>query len=300
MIHSMTGFAAGKGNFVNYDWGWELRSVNGKGRDLRLRVPDWIDGLEAQLRARLGASVGRGNINLSLRVQQDTDTGTLAVNRAQLSSILAAMAEVETEAMDQGLSLAPANASDILALRGVLETVSLTKDTGPLRDAIVADFETVLADFLAMRATEGQALYEVLNGQLDEIKSLTDRAVIAAAARQDTARENFRTALKRVLENTDGADPQRVAQELAILAVKSDITEEIDRLLAHVVAARDLLGDAKETGNPVGRKFDFLTQEFNREANTLCSKAQFGDLTRIGLDLKAVIDQMREQVQNVE
>jgi len=301
VINSMTGFAAGKGSHVNYSWGWELRSVNAKGRDLRLRVPDWIDGLEEKLRQRLGGHVGRGNVNLTLRMQHDSEAGTLAVNRPQLTSVLDAMAVVETQAMDQGISLAPANASDILALRGVLETVSVEQDTTVLVDPILQSFETVLQDFLDMRAREGKALYGVLVAQLDEIADLTKQAGIVANARKDAVADNLRAALAKVLDNSDGADPQRVAQELAMLAVKSDITEEIDRLLAHIDAARDLLGgEAENTAVVVGRKLDFLSQEFNREANTLCAKSQYTDLTRIGLDLKAVIDQMREQVQNVE
>ncbi len=301
MINSMTGFTAGKGSFVNYSWGWELRSVNAKGRDLRLRVPDWIEGLEVALRAPLAAGVGRGNVNLTLRVQHDSESGTLAVNRAQLDSVLQAMAEVEVVAMDKGVSLAPANSSDVLALRGVLETVSVEQDTAPVRAAIVEDFAPVVADFLTMRAKEGAALFEVLSAQIDEIAGLTEKAGVAAAARKDAVADNLRAGLAKVLDNSEGADPQRVAQELAMIAVKADITEEIDRLLAHIDAARELLGPRDGVaGDPVGRKLDFLAQEFNREANTLCSKAQFSELTRIGLDLKAVIDQMREQVQNVE
>ncbi|WP_299355673.1 YicC/YloC family endoribonuclease [uncultured Shimia sp.] len=296
MLHSMTGFAALRGVAQGYSWGWDLRSVNAKGLDLRLRVPDWIEGLEAALRGELGKAMARGSVTLSLRVQKDEDEAQLALNTQQLNAVLDAMTEVETQAMGRGLSLAPSKASDILALKGVLDTASYETDTKALRMAILKDLPQLLDSFLEMRRNEGEALDGVLKDQLKLVETLTSEAAIAAEARKDDTAAALRANLARVLENTDGADPARVAQELAVIAVKTDITEEIDRLHAHVTAARDLLAK----GSPVGRKMDFLMQEFNREANTLCSKAQSVDLTRIGLDLKAVIDQMREQVQNVE
>lgn len=296
MIESMTGFATAKGAALGASWAWDLRSVNGKGLDLRLRVPDWIDGLEARLRARVTAAVGRGNVTLNLRLARDEGQAELAVNAAGLNAVIAAMARVEAEAMEVGLSLAPATAADILNLRGVLEIRSLDAQTGPLLEALIADFETVLADFLAMRRTEGRALQTVIEAQLAQITALVDQIAAATEARAAEMAQTLRTNLARVLDNGAGVEPQRVAQELALIAVKADVTEEIDRLDAHVAAARELLA----SDGARGRKLDFLAQEFNREANTLCSKAQANDLTRVGLDLKAVIDQMREQVQNVE
>ena len=273
-----------------------MRSVNGKGLDLRLRVPDWIDGLEAAIRSRLGKAVSRGNLALSLRVQAEDQSGSLSVNQGQLEDVLTAMADVESRAMDMGLSLAPANAADILGIRGVLEAGNVDQDTSGLSKALLADFETVLESFLKMRAAEGSALEVVLAEQLVSIEKLTSDASKAAEVRKSEMSETLRMQLSRVLENSDGADETRVAQELAMLSVKADVTEEIDRLGAHVTAARDLLA----AGSPIGRKLDFLSQEFNREANTVCSKAQSVALTTIGLELKTVIDQMREQVQNVE
>ncbi len=296
MLRSMTAFASAKGATGGFSWTWELRSVNGKGLDLRLRVPDWIEGLEAALRAGLSKALTRGNVNLALRVQAEDQTGRLALNAGQLHDVLTAMAEVEAQAMDRGLSLAPANAADVLGLRGVLDAGAGAQDTTALRAALLEDFEALLAAFVEMREIEGAALKEVLDDQLDQIATLTEQAAKAAEARQPEMQKATRAALVRVMENTDGADEARVAQELALIAVKADVTEEIDRLRAHVQAARDLLAQ----GSPIGRKIDFLSQEFNREANTLCSKAQNAGLTNVGLDLKAVIDQMREQVQNVE
>lgn len=296
MIHSMTAFATAKGTQAGHSWAWELRSVNGKGLDLRLRVPDWIDGLETALRARMVQVLTRGNVSLVLRLTSEEATGRHNVNPDALSDILRAMTEVEDRAMACGLSLAPATAADILSLRGVLETSSGETDTSALCAALLADFEIVLQDFLTMRAAEGAALARVLDAQLDDIARLTSEATGLLDTRAADIARSHGTALARVLDTAQDTDPARIAQELALLSVKIDVTEELDRLRAHVTAARALL----RAGSPLGRKIDFLTQEFNREANTLCSKAQHAALTEIGLSLKTVIDQMREQVQNVE
>ena len=298
MTVSMTGFAANKGQGAGYCWAWDIRSVNGKGLDLRLRVPDWVDGLELALRAELAKALGRGNVSLSLKVvREEGDVAEgLRLNPAVLSATLRALAAVEAAAMAAGLTLAQPTAADVLSTRGVIEAGAVEMDTGPLRAAILADLAALLADFHSMRAAEGQALAGVIGAQLDRVAGLVADAKGAVLARTDEAAAALRAALARVIANAEAFDHGRVAQELAMLAVKSDVTEEIDRLTAHVDAARALLADPGQ----VGRKFDFLVQEFLREANTLCSKAQSLALTRIGLDLKTVIDQMREQVQNVE
>ena len=296
MIRSMTGFASAKGEHAPWRWGWELRGVNGKGLDMRLRVPDWLEGLEAALRAELAKSVSRGNITLSLRLTRGDEAGELALNPATMSVVLDALEAIESEAMARGMTLAPSKASDLLPLRGMLEAGMVEDDTAPLLAAIRAEFAPLVAAFVQMRADEGVALAQVLDEQLQRVEALTTQAAGLADARKDTVAAALKVNLARVLDNADAADPDRIAQELAMIAVKADVTEEIDRLGAHVGAARDLLAK----GGTVGRKLDFLMQEFNREANTLCSKAQSSDLTAVGLELKAVIDQMREQVQNVE
>ncbi len=296
MIRSMTGFAAGRGTFGAFEWTWDLRSVNGRGLDLRLRAPDWVPGLEAELRKAVTARAQRGNITLSLRLNRESGAGGVVLDAGQLDVILDALAQVEDRALERGLTLAPSNAADLLAQRGVLETAREDTDNAPLAAALIADFAPVLDSFMETREREGAALAEVLAGQIDQIEALSAEAGRAAEARRKPAEDAMRAALDRVLDNATGADPDRVAQELAMIALKADVTEEIDRLGAHVGAARDLL----QADGAVGRKLDFLTQEFNREANTLCSKSQNAELTRIGLDLKAVIDQLREQVQNVE
>ncbi|MDX1781556.1 MAG: YicC/YloC family endoribonuclease [Thalassovita sp.] len=292
----MTGFASGTGAHAPFSWTWEMRSVNAKGLDLRLRVPDWIEGLETALRTRLGNALGRGNVTLTLRVQREETGSELAVNEDVLASILSALATVEHKAKERGITLAETSASDLLAIRGVLEQASPEDETKVLFKVLLDDFETVLSQFLAMRKSEGEALHAVLTRQIGEIETLVGQAAEAVDARRPDMEEALRASLARVTQNSDAVDEQRIAQELALIAVKSDVTEELDRLIAHVDAARTLLQERK----PVGRKIDFLMQEFNREANTLCSKSQNTALTRVGLDLKTVIDQMREQVQNVE
>jgi uncharacterized protein (TIGR00255 family) len=293
----MTGFAARRGAGAGHGWLWDIRSVNGKGLDLRLRVPDWIDGLEVALRAELQKALGRGNVSLTLRVAREAGVAEVArLNRPVLAGILQALSEVEGAAMAAGVTLAQATAADVLSMRGVLEQGAVDEDTGPLRAAILADLTGLLADFHAMREGEGAALNTVIGNQIDQIAAIVTEARVRAEARRDRAAAFLRDGIARLTENAEGLDEARVAQELAMMAVKSDVTEELDRLAAHVAAARALLADKA----PVGRKFDFLMQEFLREANTLLSKAQDLDLTRLGLDLKTVIDQMREQVQNVE
>lgn len=295
---SMTGFAARRGAGLGYAWVWDLRSVNGKGLDLRLRVPDWIDGLEAAIRAELQKAASRGNVSLTLKVAQDEgrEENAFRLNEGALAAALGALSRVEAAAMDAGMTLRQPTAADVLTLRGVIDATAQETDTTPLRAALLADLPGLLQDFATMRAGEGRALATVLTGQLDQIASLTADAQAETAARATTQSDTLREALARVLAATDAVDPARLAQELALLAVRTDVTEELDRLAAHVAAARAHVADPA----PVGRKLDFLMQEFMREANTLCSKAQSLALTRIGLDLKTVIDQMREQVQNVE
>lgn len=297
---SMTAFATTRGqgdeSTSHAAWVWDVRSVNGKGLDLRLRLPDGIEGLEAAVRAELTRRLTRGNVTVGLRLTRASGGEGLRINPGPLAAALAALAEVQRAATAAGVALAQPSAAEVLAIRGVTETATSDEtDTAALLSALMADFATTLAGFETMRRCEGHALAAILTDQIDRIAALCLDARVAAEARRAKAAETLREALARVADAVE-ADPARVAQELALLAVKADVTEELDRLDAHVTAARALLAQ----GGPIGRKFDFLAQEFNREANTLCSKAGDIALTRIGLDLKHLIDQMREQVQNLE
>ena len=297
MIVSMTGFAARKGQGAGAAWSWEVRSVNGKGLDLRLRLPEGIDGLEPLVRAELARRVQRGTVSLTLKLTREAGPEPVRVNRAVLAAVLSGLAEVTAAAAGRGLDLCAPSAAEVLGLPGVLDrSPAEPDDTEPLRRALMADLPPLLDAFTATRSAEGAALVAVLGTQIDLIAALTADAAAEALLRRDTMGQSLQQSLARVLAGAAGVDQTRLAQELALIAVKADVTEELDRLTAHIAAARALLADP----GPVGRRFDFLAQEFNREANTLCSKAQSIALTRIGLDLKTVIDQMREQVQNVE
>ncbi len=296
-MRSMTGFAPIEISVDQWRITGDIRSVNGRGLDLRIRVPDWIEGLEPELRKALQAALGRGSVTLSMRVTRDETAATFRLNEDALNAAVEMLAHIESVAEKKGARLAAATPVDVAQMKGVVETSEAgADDTKALKAGILAEVTKCIADFDADRAREGASLANILTGQIEDVERLVGEARNALGDRAVAAKEAMQRGLARVLENTDTVDEARVAQELAVLAVKSDVAEELDRLDAHVEAARGLLG----ASGPVGRKLDFLMQEFNREANTLCSKAQSTALTTIGLNLKTVIDQMREQVQNVE
>ena len=292
----MTGFAARTGRSDGFSWGWEIRSVNGKGFDLRFRMPDWLSVLEADLRKQASAVIGRGSVSLNLKIIRDAGENSVEINPDALNRVLEAISQIEQRAGETGVNLTPASASDVMNFRGVMDAPQNREASEELVNALRADIAPLLASFNDMRAAEGAALDGVLTRQLNKIETLTQNAQSLLGERSAEMRGNFEAAIARVMDSRAEMDEARLAQEIAVLAVKSDVTEEIDRLHAHIAAARDLMA----SGVPVGRKLDFLCQEFNREANTLCSKAQNAGLTEIGLALKVLIDQMREQVQNVE
>ena len=297
MLNSMTGFTSLSGTAERHSWMWELRSVNGKGLDIRVRLPEGMEGLEAKIRSRLSKALARGTMTVSLRLRAVSVTGSARLDLDRVTLVLEALRSIEARALDKGVALAPSRASDILALPGVFDQTSEEAETTDLQQAVLAGFDQALIDFGAVRQKEGSALAAVLECQIDQIAALVTQAAAQAEARKPQAEAQFRAALARVSSVPDvPVDEARIAQELAMLAVRADVTEELDRLRTHCAAARALL----VAGSPVGRKLDFLMQEFNREANTLCSKAQNTDLTATGLELKSVIEQMREQVQNVE
>ena len=263
--------------------------------DLRLRLPDGVEGLEQAARARVSAALGRGSVTLSLKLDRAAGEAATRVNPAALDAALGALVQVRARAEAAGIALADPTAADLLALKGVTEVAAAGGDPAALLAALLAGLDDALADLITMRASEGAVIAAVIAGQIDRIAALVGEATLAAEARRADSARTLTENLARVMAGAQ-ADPDRVAQELALMVVKADVTEELDRLNAHIAAARALLAEK----GAVGRKFDFLMQEFMREANTLCSKSGNVALTRIGLDLKTVIDQMREQVQNVE
>jgi uncharacterized protein (TIGR00255 family) len=290
----MTGYARAEGAQGALAWTWELRSVNGKGLDIRLRMPPGLEHLENDIRKRLGAGLGRGNVNASLDMRRAAGAQRYVVNEALLGQILALAPELEKRTELRRPSL-----DGLLALRGMLEPAEDTPDAAEQADrdaALLESLDAALAGLREARAREGAALAEVLAGQLDEIERLHGRAAELAAAQPAALRERLRQRLDELLADGPDIAEDRLAQEVALLAGKADVREELDRLSAHVASAREMLAQ----GGVIGRRLDFLAQEFNREANTLCSKSADVTLTNVGLELKTVIDQVREQVQNVE
>ena len=299
MVQSMTGFAArsgaSSGASKGVTWTVEIRGVNAKGLDIRVRAPERMTGFDQRLKTRLQKALQRGNVNVSLRTEQEAGAQAVHLNEDTLDGYVQAMLQTQTRARTAGLALRDVSAAELMCLRGVIGAGDEGIAIPPEAD-VLETFDAALADFIEMRSREGEALKTLLEDSLTAVEALVDQSAQLAEDRKDAVAATLKANLAAIMANTDGADPDRVAQELAMLAVKADVTEEIDRLRAHVAAARALLTE----GGAVGRKLDFLMQEFNREANTLCSKSGSTALTRVGLDLKALIDQMREQVQNVE
>jgi uncharacterized protein (TIGR00255 family) len=298
-LQSMTGFAEAEGALGAMTWRWELRSVNGRGLDLRYRGPDGYDGLEQKIRAAAQGRLTRGNVSIGLRTARAQTGLSLIVNEAALASAVTATLRARAVAEAAGLEVAPVNPENLLALRGVAEPGEpemTEEDRAALDAALLATGEAALDALADARAEEGVKLSAVIAERIDAVETLVAEAARIAETRLGTVADALREKVAALLEAGAPASEDRLAQELALLAVKLDVREEIDRLTAHISAARDLLAN----GGAIGRKFDFLMQEFNREANTLCSKSASADLTRVGLDLKVIIDQMREQVQNVE
>ena len=293
MLTSMTGIAALSGAVGPYDWSMELRGVNNKGLDIRARVPDWLVGLDQFVRKAIAAEVARGSLQFSLKVSLSEGTVQRQIDLVKLEQILTNAAHLAMLAKDKGLDFAPIGLSDISSQNGFMDFDSGDTAKAELMQKVVAELPTIIAQLQASRQAEGQALHAVLEAGVVEMERLLQLANKAIENRADEFETNFKAAIIRLKQDIE---PSRLAQEMAILAVKSDVTEEIDRLIAHIAAARALLSSHE----PAGRKFDFLMQEFNREANTLCSKSNSKSLTAIGLEMKVLIDQMREQVQNVE
>lgn len=290
----MTGYARSEGAHEGVSWYWEARSVNSKGLDVRCRVPPGYDALEAAAREAAGKAFRRGAVSLSLQLDRGERQLELKVNEAALRQILALQ-----QGLGDAVDRSPPRLDALLSVRGVADTVEKEEadETVAQRDAAIRDtLADALAKLAGARSEEGARLQGVLQSQLADIARLTGAAGEAAEAQPAMLRARLEKQVAELLEARLGVAEERLAQEAAMLATKADVREEIDRLGSHIEAAAALL----DTGGVVGRKLDFLCQEFNREANTLCAKATDIALTRIGLDLKAVIEQFREQVQNVE
>ncbi len=290
----MTGFARNEGRSGSTQWSWEMRAVNGKGLDVRLRLPPGTEHLEQVFRKACAGSLARGNVQVALTMAHNGGEVAPTVNSQALQRVLSAINEI-----DENAETARSSAAQILALRGVLDVSEpqLSDEEGAVLDeALTVSFNETLKSLNEHRAVEGRALAEVLLGHIEKIQELTAQAEADPARSAKAIAERMSDQVGKLMGAGSELDEARLHQEVALLATKADIREELDRLAAHSTAARDLIA----SGSPVGRKLEFLAQEFNRECNTLCSKSNAVSLTAIGLELKVVIDQFREQILNVE
>ena len=289
-ISSMTGYAnAPVGGATATGWQWEVRSVNGRGLDIRCRLPAGLDRLEVAVRAAVARRLSRGNLSISLNQPQKESASGLRLNRAALDSVLAIVRDLQNE-----VEAAAPRLDGLLALRGVLESGD---DIAPPDDKLLLSaLEEALKGLGRARADEGRQLEATILSHLEEIERLTAQAATCAGAQPAAIKARLEAQIAELLPGSPALPPERLAQEAAMLAVRADIREELDRLKAHSEAARALLRE----GGSIGRKLDFLSQEFNREANTLCSKSTDVILTNVGLALKTAIDRLREQAANIE
>ncbi len=292
-LASMTGFARTEGAVAGVSWVWELRSVNGRGLELRFRLPNGWDAMEAGFRDQAAKLLKRGNVTANLTLKRDTES-RLSVDPAALEQALALAMDLHKRIPGS----APPRAESLLSLPGVLRQAAAdpTEERSALAGPAQAGFTAALHGLVDSRRGEGARLGGILGGQLAEIAALRDRSAIEAADQPAAQRARMLENLAALLREQANLPEERIAQEVALLAAKSDVREELDRLSSHIEAAHALLAE----GVNIGRRFDFLVQEFNREANTLCSKSASVALTATGLKLKAAIEQLREQVQNIE
>jgi uncharacterized protein (TIGR00255 family) len=293
-IASMTGFARTSGAVGDFLWTWELKTVNGRSLDVRCRVPQGFEAMDGLVRQAAAEHLKRGNLSANLSVDEIASRGRLTVNRGALDQVLALVGELQGKLDARAPSL-----DGLLGLKGVLEVETPLVDADIMamrQEAIEAGLKLAMTELGAMRRVEGSRLGKMVLSHLDEVERLRVASVATAGAQPLNIRLRLEEQLKQLMPEGVPVEPERLVQELAIIAGRADVREEIDRLAAHVAAARDLI----TKGGAVGRKLDFLCQEFNREANTLCSKAADLALTNLGIELKAAIEQLREQIQNIE
>jgi uncharacterized protein (TIGR00255 family) len=293
-LSSMTGFARSHGASGPYTFEWELKSVNAKGLDLRLRLPQGWDELEAFAKKRAGEILSRGTVYANLNVKRTGAASTVRVNEEVLASIVKVAG-----ALAGKLDAVAPSIDGLLAIKGVIEIVEPESDETEdkvARDAAAAAFDQALHDLVDMRRREGVSLGQILSQRIDEIEGLASKAEAAPGRRPDAIKARLAEQVAALLESSDRFDPDRLNQEALLIATKADIREELDRIASHVSQAREMIA----RGGPVGRRLDFLAQEFHREVNTCCSKSNDIELTNTGLELKSVVEQFREQVQNLE
>ena len=293
-LSSMTGFARSHGVSGSYAWSWEIKSVNAKGLELRLRLPPGFDAVEIPVRTKAAEMLSRGNVYATLSVSREGAAPVVRINEPVLNAILNAVGQLSGRVDAEKPRL-----DGLLALKGVVDVTDAEQseeEKAAAEDAIVKGFVQGLKGLVDMRRHEGEAIGRVLSARLDEMAALAQRADAAPGRQPDAVKRKLAEQVAVLLETAGRFDADRLHQEAILLAAKADIREELDRLAAHVAQARKLMNG----GGAIGRRLDFLSQELNRETNTLCSKSNDVELTNIGLELKSVVEQFREQVQNLE
>jgi uncharacterized protein (TIGR00255 family) len=293
-LSSMTGFARAEGMAGPYAWAWELKSVNAKGLELRLRLPSGWDAIEAAVRGRAAEALARGTVYANLSASREGVPPVVRINEPVLAAVLATIGDIA-----QRVEAAPPSLDGILALKGIIdisEADEREEERQAAEAAVLTGFAEAVAGLSDMRRREGDALGRVLEARLDEITALSRRAEATPGRRPEAIKARLGEQIAALLATSDRFDTDRLHQEAILIATKADVREELDRLASHVTQARRLIAN----GGPVGRRLDFLSQELNREVNTLCSKSNDVELTNIGLELKSVVEQFREQVQNLE
>ena len=293
-LSSMTGFGRSQGQINNNSWVWEIRSVNGKNIDVRMRIPSGLDALDQFIKATVKKTIFRGSLNVSLQLAKDGTDTSVIVNEIALDKLISVAKDASKKH-----DLALPSIDRLLSIPDVVEITVMDENEVALKErdqALKNSFLEAVSVLKKSRQEEGKAICGMLSNILDEVESLLKEGEAIAAKQPQLLKEKFEEKVGKLFDNQQGLDHDRLSQEFVLLATKADVKEETDRLHAHIASARNLL---QESG-PVGRKFEFLTQEFNREVNTLCSKSSDMELTNIGLSLKTAVDQIREQILNVE
>lgn len=293
-LSSMTGFSRSHGTSGPYTFEWELKSVNAKGLDLRVRLPQGWDDLESIVRKRIAEAVSRGTVYANLNVKRAGSASVARINEDILASVLATARDLAAKA-----GAAPPTVDGLLAVKGVIDIVEPESDESEIaaaKTAATASFETALSGLVGMRDREGVSLGDILSQRVNDIECLAAKAEAAPGRKPEAIKARLAEQIATLLDASDRFDSDRLSQEALLIATKADIREELDRIGSHVAQARELLSK----GGPVGRRLDFLSQEFNREVNTTCSKSNDVELTNIGLEMKNIVEQFREQVQNLE
>ena len=298
MINSMTGYASGSVQADSLSIDFELKSVNSKSLDIKIYLPEYLSVLESELRLFILKKISRGSILFKIKVNQHKELSNhYLLNDQVLKNVIEKFENIKTICNEKNIPLDPVKASDFFAIKGVWEE---NKNSSPNVDAIksiIFDRTNELLESLQQaRKKEGQGLQKILSEKLSNIMALNLSAENVLPERSDYLKKNFKTAIDKILSEHSQLDENKIEQEIAIIAIKQDITEELDRLKVHILSMQDLLNSS----GIVGKKLDFLSQELNREVNTICSKSQYSALTKIGIEMKTLVDQFREQVQNVE